>query len=800
MQLPAVDRWLVGALLLFSLLGFWFSMIVPPFETPDEHFHYGFTRHLAQGNGLPVQSSEITGPWEQEGSQAPLYYMLVGWLTGGIDQSDFAQFNRQNERANIGDPQSPGNKNYMLYSARRSCLLRCTESALQPKPRPLTRTNLALHIGRWFSLFLGAVTLCSLYATAKLAFPQRPLIQIVALFSAATLPQFVFISASLSNDSLIIATSALVIYWLARLLSIDPQKQPSTIDWLILGLLLGVAALSKLQGLGLWPLAALVALWLAWQRRDWKLPLRAIAPVALPALLICGWWYWRNYTLYGDWLGIANLLEINGGRAKVPSIGSLWGELRGLRYSFWGIFGWFNILLPNFVYQLLDLLTIVALVGLIPAAGLIFRNPSTSTAATDSRANRIANLPVLFLLLLWALLSLALLVYWSSQAIGSQGRLLFPAITAFMLLLILGLSSWAKIFSNSRPMHHLSSAILPALPLLLLASSLYALIVLIPKSYYAATPIDQLPANAQLVDLSYGDPLRNQDRLHLLGFEIGQESHHPGERIPIMLYLAADDVVQEDYQIFIQLLNDLGTPVANLTTHPGWGKNPTTLWRPGAIYADPYAVLIDQPIDPRSPLLAQLYVGFVDPTTEETGRLPLDAFNAAGEQVVPILQGVTIRPNQPPTIDEFDLAALDVQFSDGIRLIGFSAPDVAASDAITLSLQLMWEATAQPEGEYTAYVHLIDEAGEQISGFDQPPAAGRFPTNQWRKGDHILSEFILKLPDNLASAKYKLWVGLYAADSGGTERLPVVDAGALQTQENRLLIQEMSIASSQNEE
>ena len=65
-------------------------MMPPPFETPDEVYHYAFARHMAQGNGLPVQTAAGSGPWEQEGSQAPLYYATVGLLTAGIDQGDFA--------------------------------------------------------------------------------------------------------------------------------------------------------------------------------------------------------------------------------------------------------------------------------------------------------------------------------------------------------------------------------------------------------------------------------------------------------------------------------------------------------------------------------------------------------------------------------------------------------------------------------------------------------------------------------------------------------------------------------------
>src|SRR5512139_2326617 len=135
---------LAGILLLFVVLGLAYSFAVPIFEKPDEIFHYAFARTLAQGNPLPVQTVQADGPWSHEGTQAPLYYFLVGRLTSGIDQSDFDELNQQNPGANLGNPLYPGNKNLMLYSAR---------------PRPLVGASLALHIGRWFSLLLACFSL-----------------------------------------------------------------------------------------------------------------------------------------------------------------------------------------------------------------------------------------------------------------------------------------------------------------------------------------------------------------------------------------------------------------------------------------------------------------------------------------------------------------------------------------------------------------------------------------------------------------------------------------------------------------
>ncbi|MCB0112919.1 MAG: phospholipid carrier-dependent glycosyltransferase, partial [Caldilineaceae bacterium] len=329
----------------FAALGFAYSVRVPPFETPDEVHHYAFARHLALGNPLPIQTTDSRGRWEHEGTQAPLYYYLLGRLIAGIDQSDFDAIDQVNPYANLGNPLYPGNKNYMLYSAVE---------------RPSAGTVLAVYVGRWFSLFLGIFTLLFCYGIARLAFPGSVALPLLALATTAAIPQFQFISATVSNDNAVILFGSAVIFWLARLLTFAPERPLRWWDLGILGVLLGAAALSKLQGLGLLGLAGLVICWLAWLRKDVRLLLRAFLPVAVPVVLIAGWWYWRNFSLYGDWLGVDQLLSINGMRSEPRTAAQFWGELRGVRYSFWGLFGWFSILLPVFIYRVLDVISVVA--------------------------------------------------------------------------------------------------------------------------------------------------------------------------------------------------------------------------------------------------------------------------------------------------------------------------------------------------------------------------------------------------------------------------------------------------------
>ncbi len=718
-------------------------------------------RHVAAGNGLPVQSATSTGPWEQEGSQAPLYYLLAGALSAGVDQSDFDAISIRNPHANIGDPLYPGNKNRMLYSGG--------------PPLPLTGANLALHLGRWLSVVLGMMTLACTYATARLAFPGRNAAALAAVAIVAFLPQFGFIAGSLNNDNMVTAMAAATVLWLARLVAMPRDRVPVWWEWSVLGVLLGLAALSKLQGLGLFVLAGLAVLGMAWQRRDWRLPLRALLPAALPVLVIAGWWYWRNFTLYGDPFGLSNLLAINGRRQEPLTWGGFWREFRGLRYSFWGLFGWFNILLPLWIYRLLDGLTLIALAGL--SWWMVDRQRQGRGAGLKRPADRVR-----LLLFVWAVLSLLLLLYWTSRATGSQGRLIFPGLSAFAILLAGGLEGWLR--HLPQPIEKAGQAVLP---LLLLGATLLALTVLIPTAYRAPAPVAALPAGAQALDLRYGE----EGQLRLDGIAIVDERIKPGESAVITLYERAPAVLNEDYRLFIQLLDDQRNVIGNVTTHPGWGRNPTSLWQPDALYPDAYAVEVEEAVDLRSPLLATVYAGFVDPASVDDQ--PLSAIDGQGAPVTPFVGQVVVEPHRSLELETYDLASVDVEFGSVIRLAGANAPTSHRLGEL-LPVRLFWEGMGPPAADYAAFVHLRTVDGRQVAGIDEAPAQGRFPTTYWRTGDRILSEFALPIPEDLPPGTYELWTGLYETASGGVLRLPVTGAGGQTTGDGEVLIGRVEIA------
>lgn len=100
-------------------------------------------------------------------------------------------------------------------------------------------------------------------------------------------------------------------------------------------------------------------------------------------------------------------------------------------------------------------------------------------------------------------------------------------------------------------------------------------------------------------------------------------------------------------------------------------------------------------------------------------------------------------------------------------------------------MTLYWRVLNTPSGDYTVFVHLMDEAGTRYSQSDRRPMDGGFPTQAWRAGDVIHTEYYLTIPDQCSQVKCHLSVGLYNWETG--ERLAVTQGA---TQDNSITLTE----------
>ena len=731
-------QWALVALVVVYLgLGLVYSVVTPLYEAPDESYHYAFVWHLARNRALPVQDALAPGPWAQEGGQPPLYYALAA-LVSGWAKGDPAELLRPNPHADIGVALPDGNANMVVHSSAESF--------------PYQGAASAIHLVRWFSLALGAVTVCAAYRIGLEALPHRPLVALATAGMVAFTPMFAYVSGTANNDNLAIALATVTVWLLLRL-----QRLPSTPGrWAAVGVLMGLACLTKLNGLTLLPLAGLTLLWVSWRRREGKRLLWNGFCCLVPVLAISGWWYVRNLRLYGDPLGLNAFVAIAGPRRAGFDLASLATEWPSFAMSYWGVYGWMNVVAPAWYYQLLSWLPRLALLGL--ALGLVKRLWLWHPAS----ANRVF---LLVLLALWpAGVSLSI-VRWSLMTPASQGRLLFPAIAATSFWLALGLASWFPKRLGDRP-------VLVA-PALLLALAVWVPWGVIAPAYArpALMTDAQIRAVANRLDCSF------QGQVERLGYELPAQAVQPGDWVPVTLYWRAQAAMSEDYSVFVHLLDARRVMIAQRDRYPGRGLYPTSQWRPGDALADTYYLRL--PANLRKPSDLEVEVGLY----RATGGTRLQAVNADGQALGNRVSLGRIRVR--PASCTAAMAQRQQRFADHIALLGYALDRRTVRPGETLHLTLFWQADGTPQADYTVFTHLLGADDTMLAQEDAPPWGGEAPTSTWTAGQTLCDTYALTVRDDAQAGEARLEVGLYRAET--LERLPLLGTDGLPQGESILL-------------
>ena len=532
--------------LMFFLVGLVYLYAAPNFEASDTVQHVGMIKYIAETGTLPVQSGDHAELYGQEASQPPLYYLIMAAVWSAFDTADFADRYLPSPFTVIGDASGYGNRNLVIYK--------------QPYPPDLKGASLALYVIRLLSLGLGAATVWAVYQSARVVMPGEAGVALLAGALTAFNPQFIFISASVSNDTLVNMLAALITWRMLVMLRAGFHARHS----LVLALLIALASLAKLSGLVMGAVVGMAALWLLVRTRDRRGFAQLAGMTLIAWLVIALWWYARNLTLYGELFGTATMLDFFGRRSI--ALGQLIiEEFEGLRVSYWAVFGAFNIVVHELFYYVMDALTVIGALGL-----LLFL---AQTLRGESRARHRGDLltAVGFLALLLAL-GAAALIAWSLQTWASTGRLLFPYIAAASILPALGL-------------HALR------IPKLLIIAPMLAFSLLAPFSYiipnYDHPPaIEQLPASAARADVLWGD-------LRLTGYELpARQTWRAGDEIPVALYWRAEAQSPLAYALVLSLVDAAGRETSRIETWPGWGTMPHPWMTLDTDYRDDYILQI----------------------------------------------------------------------------------------------------------------------------------------------------------------------------------------------------------------
>jgi 4-amino-4-deoxy-L-arabinose transferase-like glycosyltransferase len=659
---------------------------------------------------LPVQSTENKDVWLREAGQPPLYYAVATLLVAPFDTSDFPGFVRFNIAHPAIDARSESESaNVFIHTPHEAF--------------PYKGSVLAIHLVRLFSVLWGAGAIVGVYLVVREAVPGRQDLALAAAAVAALNPHFIFISSVVNNDATATCLCTLVL-WLSiklgrgtELLANERARQNlGTVR--SLGVLLGLALLSKVSALALVALVAL-ALALAWWRERDLLALLVRGGVIFGlAALIAGWWYVRNWVLYGDPLGWGVwLMDLYVHRISLAELLRQFGHVAT---SFWSPI---DHLFSAPVFWGLGFLLAVAASGWTKLIVQI-----------SQREYRGAH--GLLLSGVWFVLLFVSLVRYMTTTPSAEGRLLFPAIAPTCLLLVQGWDTalprrWAR-----------GTACMVGMGLFVLCAG---------SPFFAIAPRYARPLMDSRQDIGGAIPF--EDKLvrdvRLLGVAVEPKEARIGETVRVTLYWEALSGSLADLRAVVRLWTAGGRLAGQRDTVPASEVYPPDLWRAGDIVRDVYRFKMPGP----GPALYHVSVSASNGDASLGGTSSADAFKL----LPPLLPAEMTHP-------------LAYNLDDKVALIGYHVPDGPLAPGEALTVTFYWRALAEMNEAYTVFVHLLDADGALLGQGDGPPLDGDYPTFSWSPGEELADTHVVRANVDLDRGA-RLSVGLYRVEDG--IRLPV---------------------------
>lgn len=713
------------------LSSYW-ALTLPPFEAHDETGHFTYAHFIAREGRLPYPAQLLT-EWFDESHQPPLYYLLAA-MAGRPFAPTEPYLPTMNPFFLSGDGR--GGVNAILHDPELERF-------------PGGQAQQFLLAGRLSSAVFSGVAVFFVFLATRLLLPTWPAAWIGATGLAAFTPTWVFVGGAMTNDALVALMGTLTLWSCVRLLR---DRQPGAGAFAVAGVTLGLAVMSKNNALILVPfagLAALVAMRGLWGGSA-RVALARGAAFAGCAALVAGPWYFRNLLVLGRPLGdrettnvilseITPVFETVGKREPFDFLAGL------VSYTFrtyWGLFGWGTIALPDWFYVAAAAATGVAVLGL------------TRVLAARDDATRGVLLLAAFAALVVSL-PLYRAIFFNTPTL-LPGRYLLPAIAATSALLAVGLCALPGRLGKLLPSIALGGAFL-------VSAATPSLIVAPQFRQPPRLTSEEVSRVATPASYTY------DGRARLTGYHTSRDRAHPGEEVEVTLFWQVIAPFDRPYTMGLHLIDERQTSRAATNSWPGRGNYSTVLWRPGEVFADIYRLKI--PDSAAAPFLGHLRPRLHDfaPTvlgsTQFRYRGDLPVVDANGSPTSPVLGMIAVEA--PPRGLPAAGAPL-ATFGSTVQLDGYSVS--SADDPGKIGVELTWRALSKPEERLVAFVHVLDSTGRIIAQSDSEPVGGLYPTVAWRKDEQVVDRHSLTLSPAQVGARLRLAVGLYRRD--GLERLP----------------------------
>jgi len=333
---------------------------------------------------------------------------------------------------------------------------------------------------------------------------------------------------------------------------------------------------------------------------------------------------------------------------------------------------------------------------------------------------------------------------WMHRVIAPYGRLLFPALAAITVLLIIG---WYTLDKRLPFIIGIAVFILALLSPFLLIRPAHAL----PEKL-SDQAIEQLSSR---LDLRFGLSPEEPVAILLSG-EVQTRSMPAEQFLPVKLCWQPVSQTEQPYAILLHIIGPNNSLMAGRRTYPGLGHFPTTIWVPEHPFCDLVHVFIWEDL-PKT-LVYQIELAMLDPKTGK--RLPVFGPDDVA------MKGMFVDRVRLESIVEPESFVDSEKNNDlGVQLLDFDVASTWSRGELN-SLALEWVTYAPLAKDYQVFVHLRDPvSGEVVAQADGPPLDGWYPTSFWSPSQVIVDERTFPVPVDLPIGSYDLFVGLYDLES-----------------------------------
>jgi len=430
-------------LLIAASLLLW-NAFIPVFEAADEPGYYQHVYFLATEKKLP----NLNDKFEQAGvnTYPPLYYLPLTPLVRVFNPPSIYDSQAMQMRSDRREGFRHESFNWFDH----------TTDEIHFK---WDRLQLTVHLMRLWSSLLGLGTVFLIYLSGLIYFKNRSLSIIASMFIGFN-PMFNHLHSTIIILPLLIFIGSLIFYLLIKC------KKSTLQNSFILGGLVGLSVITKIQGIAFVPISVIWILWKSWKegRLVW---MKKVLGFLLAFLAFAAWWYLRNLKLYGNILAIDNFVFATGTRASMPELMGLvnyWvGFFTSQFATFWTGYGWAAVYFSNKIQNILLGLVLFSILKVITDLGRL----------SDGKKDL-----AIFLIGSSVFFESSLLIAHIKFPVF-HAKDLFPVIVPIALLLV---SGWHSLFKSKFDMAKLQPSQIIIIGLLLfLINSAYLLIDVSPK-------------------------------------------------------------------------------------------------------------------------------------------------------------------------------------------------------------------------------------------------------------------------------------------------------------------------------